>query len=388
VPLTNLICNTPTTPMLHVATPTDAEKTIRRIDYISRFGVYLLKGGMDETTLKKHLQYYALGRYSGTYTADEKKLSEDVHMAVDKANLEWFEPNKKSFAETVLEWARLQDGTFSLQNGYNELHLATPAKKKHFRTELSRLITRGILEKSGTKSGVYRTVKDDAEVIDISKIKYEELPLKLPLDLHDLFIPQPKNVIVVAGERDAGKSCFCLNTARMNMNRGIQIYYYTSEMGGAELAYRLKGFEPDIPYEDWYGVNWRSLNRNFQDSIDPNGINIIDYLKLDTDFYLIGGIIRQIFAKLDKGICIIAMQKNSDKDWAVGGEATKDEARLYVTLSSNPPEGGIAKIEKAKNWRDPSRNPNYLECNYKIYKGAQMTKTLDWGRRKKGGVVK
>ena len=97
MPLTNLVCNTPATPLLHLDTNadsktdthTDSEKTIRRIDYISRFGVYLLKGGMDETMLQKQLSYYACGRYP-MYMYDEKRLKEDVHMAIDKAQLATF----------------------------------------------------------------------------------------------------------------------------------------------------------------------------------------------------------------------------------------------------------------------------------------------------------
>ena len=178
-----LVCNTPATSVPHIATRSDAEKEIRRIAVIAKAGVYFIKGGLDETTLQKHLEFYALGRWSGTYMYNEKLLKENVHEGIHKANLEWFEPSKKSFAETVKEWARLQDGTFSLQNGYNELRLTTAAEKKHFRTVISRILEKGVIKKVGSQSGVYAPVKNELHEEDWKNANESKAPLWLPFDL-------------------------------------------------------------------------------------------------------------------------------------------------------------------------------------------------------------
>ncbi len=186
---------------------------------------------------------------------------------------------------------------------------------------------------------------------------------------------------MVAGEKNSGKTVFCLNTAMLNMGRVLPVRYITSEMGGAELAYRLKMFEPDIPYDDWVkGVEFIEEDQDFQDKIKPEGLNIIDYLKLGDDFFKVGSSIKAIFSKMTTGVTLIAMQKKKGSDLAVGGRFTTDESRLYIALES----GGVAKIVSAKNWKDPRRNPNNLECDYHIIGGARMRMVSEWCLPDKG----
>ena len=377
----SLVCNTPATPMQHLATNADTDKAIRRIDYISRMGVFLLRGGIDETTLSKHLEFYACGRWSGTYMYDEKLLKEDVHTAIQKANMEWFEPSKKSFAETVKEWVVQQDGIFNTTKGYNELQLATSAQKKHFRTEISRLVTREVIEKTGTQSGVYRKVESDAPMVDIFSADTKKLNIEFPLSIHEYFRPMSKNIVVVAGTQDVGKSAFMLNLAKMNVNRGMPIRYCTSEMGASELRSRIDMF--DTPIEDWRSVDFRERATNFQDIILPDGLNIIDYLEITDSFFLVAGLLTEIYNKLNNGIAVIALQKDGKSDLGRGGSFSLEKPRLYLSLTANPPEGNIAKIVKCKNWADRQVNPNRLECVFNVFDGCEIRQNTSWKKWEK-----
>ena len=49
----------------------------------------------------------------------------------------------------------------------------------------------------------------------------------------------PGNIIVVAGEQNAGKTAFLLNFVRLNMTRH-EMFYYSSEMGASEMRKRLE----------------------------------------------------------------------------------------------------------------------------------------------------
>ena len=186
-----------------------------------------------------------------------------------------------------------------------------------------------------------------------------------------------KNVCVVAGTQDSGKTAFALNFVAMNMNRGMDIKYQTSEMGGKELVDRLIKFE-NIPLNDWASVDFRECATNFHDNILPNGINIIDYLEVTDSFWMVGDMVKKIFDKLDKGICLIAMQKDFKAELGRGGTFGLEKPRLYVTMTSNPPEGGIAKIIKCKNWKNSGINPNGRSCNFKIRHASQISQVTDW----------
>jgi len=342
----------------------------RRDDDLFRVANALIKSGMPENEVRIYLEFLAKN-------CDPPFDDKECLLKIDSA-LKREDKRAAITIEEVRNFLKVSKGIIKVSEVYQMVSKVSSTEKMRIRVILHRLVKSGEIEKVGKWDGMYRRIEDDSKKIDLEKLETREVDLYLPLDLHDLIIPQPKNIFVVAGERDSGKSCFCLNIARMNLNRGLNIRYLTSEMGGAELKSRLLKFEPETPFNHWLGCDFRECNANFQDSILPNGLNIIDYLKLEDSFYLIGGEIKRIFDKLENGIVIIALQKKFKERLGVGGQFTLDEARLYVTLSSNPPEGGIARIEKAKNWRRENFNPNQRECNFKIYKGATIQKTSEW----------
>jgi hypothetical protein len=171
--------------------------------------------------------------------------------------------------------------------------------------------------------------------------------------------------------------------AMLNMGEH-KIHYFSSEMGPGELQSRLQYF--DFPLEHWRKVRFAARSQNFADVIAPDDINIIDYLEIHDDFYLVGQLIKDIFDQLNKGIALIAIQKPSGRATALGGERSLDKARLYIALDRPDPksddeyerEKNMARIVKAKNWRDPARNPNGLKMFYKLVNGHIFHTAYDW----------
>ena len=182
----------------------------------------------------------------------------------------------------------------------------------------------------------------------------------------------PKNIIVVAGESNAGKSAFLLNIAAKNMI-DHKVFYFSSEMGGAELKERLQNFNEKMPFKMWEHCTFIERANDFDIAIRPDDINIIDFLEIHDEFYKIGGFIKKIFDKLNKGIAVIAIQKNKGRDDGLGGARSIEKARLY--LSMRP---GAIKIVKAKNWVSGLINPNGLEKQFKLAKGMIFSDASNW----------
>jgi len=155
------------------------------------------------------------------------------------------------------------------------------------------------------------------------------------------------------------------------------VRYLSSEMGETEFVERISDFQ-DIPYDDWAAIDVKEVSHGFQDYILPNDITIIDYLEINDSFYLIGEEIRMIYDKLDKGIAIIGIQKDPKSDLGRGGTFSLEKARLYVTLTSNPPEGGIAKIEKCKNRVNKLVGMKGKECVFRIRYGNEIRQITKW----------
>lgn len=286
-------------------------------------------------------------------------------------------------AEVMDFVATVASGSVSLQDCYNSLQLSTKSEKSACRMALSRMCRMGMIEPTGSKSGVYRKIDRRVEAIDYLNASGEMLDLKWPFGIERLCGIMPKNIVVVTGSPDTGKTAFLLDFIRRNMNK-YRINYFSSEMGALELKSRLIKF-PQLKLEDW---KFRPIERagNFADVIQKDEVNVIDFLEIHQDFYMVGQWIKDIFDKLNKGIAVIAIQKNTGKgvDIARGGVGSLEKPRLYLSLSNNP---HTLKIVKAKNWVNDMVNPNGLFIRYKIVGGCQFKKEknlqgveCDWER--------
>lgn len=245
----------------------------------------------------------------------------------------------------------------------------------------------GIIKSWGDKSGWYIKVQNQAEVIDWWNIEVEKLPIQYPFGIEDYVTTYPKNIITIAGEMNAGKTTFCLNFAKLNLDNKMKmpITYCSSEMGAAELKMRLSKFS-DIQLPEWRKITFVERAIGFADIIDPDGINIIDYMEITDNFYKIAEYTKEIFDKLKKGICLIAIQKDKKAEYGRGGAFGLEKPRLYLNMGH-----GQIKIVKAKAWAENGVNPNGLVYNFKIINGADLKERFvggatGWQRLEKDGT--
>jgi hypothetical protein len=280
--------------------------------------------------------------------------------------------------DEILRFIGVATGVFSVADIATALQgVAGGPNRGTIRNALWRLWKEGVIKKVGDRDGIYCRIENELEEIDIfaEDVRYHRV--LLPLGLNDLVRIMEKNIIVVAGGPDSGKTAFMLNVAALNMYEH-KVTYFSSEMGQPELRSRLGYFPHE--FRDWKKMKFLVRSNNFADVVDPDGINIIDYLEIHDNFYLVGQHIKDIFDRLNKGLAFIAIQKPTGRDTALGGERSLDKARLYLSLDrpGADHEFNLARIVKAKNWRDPTRNPNRLQLSYKLVKGHEFQIMQTW----------
>jgi hypothetical protein len=271
----------------------------------------------------------------------------------------------RSIAEQVRDWVLTTSGNFLTTECHAELGLTTRDHKKAAVMALLRLEEEGIVAKCGIKRGCYRAIEKDAPLIDFINVNLNEpYHIKWPFQVENYVDLYPGNVVVVAGEANAGKTALLLNVVRRNMHRH-KIEYFSSEMGSEEFHLRLAKFD-DIKLNEWcFSPRQRSIK--FADVIVPDSLNIIDYLEITKDFFEIGGEIKDIFDRLNKGIAIIALQKKKGTDIGRGGDFTLEKPRLYMSM-----QPGELKIIKGKNWANPQINPNNMTWKFKLVQGCKF----------------
>jgi len=268
---------------------------------------------------------------------------------------------KLSIAERVREWILLQDRDFSVTDCYKDLCFVTPRDKSACRTAIKRMVG-NVIEPSGNR--LYRLIDTTAEVIDYLNASTEEIEIVYPFEIEKFVETYPGNIIVVAGEANAGKTAFLLNFIKLNMFKH-EIHYFSSEMGASELRKCLNKFN-DINLEDWKNFFPYKRSSNFADVVKPDSVNLIDFLEIHDEFYKVGGYLKEIHDKLQNGIVIIAIQKNPGTDHGLGGARGLEKPRLYLAM-----EPSKLKIVKAKNWKTET-NPNNMEIEFKLVQGCKF----------------
>lgn len=318
----------------------------------------LVKGGM---SINNAMQILRIAINSWNETESEYKQEQWIQNKIQSA-IKRSSEKSRCIADLVREIVIVTDLCFTCDTLYRDVTVVTRAEKALVRKTLHRLKQEGIIERVGR--GAYRRIEKETRKIEWRNAGgLGEWNLQYPFGLEDLFITRPKNIVMVDGTTDSGKSLFMLHVAYRNAEYYPQkIHYFSSEMAEDELHGRLSLF-PEVDRFD--NVFFKERSRDFADVIEPDDINIIDYLELSgDDFVDVARMVRDIWAKLDKGICLIARQKNPGALSGRGGQAGWEKARLVVSMDFN-----TVKIEKCKNWRDRDTRPAGREWKWHLRSG-------------------
>lgn len=328
----------------------------------------LLRGGMPGARATQVLEI--LGKNCNP-PFDKAELDTKISSAMKRKNT-----RESKLSDDIREWISSSNGVFSSQNVINELHLSSHAEKRNARNILGRLIKEGLIERHGNKAGQYRIIDSNINIMDFTGPKPDPLKIYLPLDLHKYVRLFRKNVGMLAGVKSSGKSAFALNTAFLNRdfaknNPGMSgCSYASSEMAQEEMFERLE--LSDMPLDEWKKIRFLERAGDFHDIIDPNGFNVIDFLEIHDEFYRVGGMIRQIYDRLENGIAIIALQKNPGAEVGLGGWRSIEKARLYLNFERNQIE-----IKEIKAWKG-DKNPRGCVRDFKLVRGYDFLPTNEW----------
>jgi hypothetical protein len=277
------------------------------------------------------------------------------------------------------DWANAAPGWFSVNDVSNDVD-----ERIIFTEKFEMLVKMGFLERYGKRRGCYR--KKESELVEMDYVDADDSPVDiwLPFNISDLVEIYDGNLIMIAGAKDSGKSCLMLNIIKENRHRFGEIHYFNSEMGSGELKKRLSLF-PDIALDQWEFKAYERAS-NFEDVVFPGTgkLNIIDFLEIHDEFYIIGQKLKAIHDRLKGAVAIVCLQKNPGQDTGLGGWRSMEVTRLALAIDFDR-----VKITVGKNRRDPAVNPRGLVKNFKIYGGYQIIDRGNWRRevdeQKNGG---
>lgn len=333
----------------------------------------------------------------------------DKMLAIKKGASGGEEIKKSISAKEIEDWINQQERDFTRRDIIENFSMGQK-EKKNLHTQMARFKEAGLIEGVGSASGKWRKIEEAEGALDWQNAKNEKLDLLFPFGLEKLITMAPGNILLIEGEKGAGKTAFCFDFIRMNMGRGDwpKIKYFTVESGASEVRTRILLFnkDDDPSREDWgKGFDPFTLNRTgLPNDIDPDGISLIDYFDADDDFWTIGQEISRVYKKIKdrKGVVIACVQKKPSEALGVGGYQNRKRPSHVIQLcvSRLDQKEKLVKIINARGRTRPTVDPAGMVRWYKFPFGAHacgIGSRMDWmeedpeppgfapGKKKKNG---
>lgn len=218
----------------------------------------------------------------------------------------------------------------------------------------------------------YQVIDRDYEVLNF---KHENpagfFDIKYPFGLERYVKTPRRSVSIFGGSPQAGKSAIAHNIISLNW-KTHKVILFDSENSSAELHERLSVY-PD--YLEWPDDLIRSRSFDFDDVVEPEALNIIDYMEAPENIWEIRTLLRNIRDKLTTGIAIIMLQKPEGRDLPYGKDWAKQLPRLVVSM-----ENGVIKILKGKSWAQREVNPDGMRWSYKLVNGEKFVSITNMGK--------
>lgn len=314
---------------------------------------------------------------------DPKWVDLKIKSAWDRANR-----RERNIAQEVRSWVEMMSETSQTGNiNFTEFHKDNNVSQKRdlqaARMAFKRLCDEEVplIERSGERAGQYRIInRDDNEQkwwLDEGK----PLSLVMPLHIENYAKIFPGNIILLEGQKSQGKSTFALEFSRLNRDLypNKKISYQNVEMSDSEIKDRFRHYRDRgiVEMEEWPKfLKITKRTSDWADKIEPDGINIIDYLIEYDKPYILPGFIFNIHKKLKTGIALCIVQRDPFKPYPSGGRGTRDIPRLIISLINHR-----LLLEDVKSfWESDFGNPSKLSIRYKQVAYCEWKADGEWER--------
>lgn len=257
-------------------------------------------------------------------------------------------------------------------------YIGTTYKDESFQKLVLRRRTDGMIRITHGGDKIQWINKDwQKSKIPLEAGKREFLGLSLPFGAEKYIATPEHSQIVVAGDVGSGKTHWGYLIADLNVGK-IPIRHFVNEIGDQKAIRNLDDF-PFLHshFDNGYDlVNQDKEGLDVAENLDPNGLNIYDYLHLPSSkewFLWLQKELARLSQKLESGAVVVMLQKKRGVDLAMGGDSTRMQCETYFALNivkdiigdENTHGYKDCRIDiiKCKDWAT-KLNPEALSCRY------------------------
>jgi len=225
--------------------------------------------------------------------------------------------------------------------------ISTPAIDNRLRKIFHDLSKERIIKSSGKRDGWYKKIKrvepirwweaDEDNVLDFGFPRgYDD---GSAFGFEDLFEIFPGDLIIISGTSNYGKTAIAVNIMAENIDR-FKCVLMGSEYTAADgkISPKFKRRLNRMTWAKWMNENGTPkftllpIGSDFEDYVQADQLNIIDWITLPGEYYLIDSVLKSIKDRVGNGIVVAVIQKKRGEEWGEGGERTERYADVYLRI--------------------------------------------------------
>jgi len=221
----------------------------------------------------------------------------------------------------------------------------SPENMVYLRTIIGRLVKEKLLKH--TTRGYYRIIRkvEPVKWWDADENEFYDLSFPMSHEDHTYFEftdkvrVSPGDLIVIAGSSNTGKSALALNILGENIDKHECVVMgneYTQLDGMPSPKFKRRML--NMTWVDWMNGSGEPkftllpVSQDFEDYIQKGKFNIIDWINLGGDWFMMGKVMESIKQNIGSGLAVAVLQKKKDAQLGYGAEFTEHMADLYLTV--------------------------------------------------------
>uniref|UniRef100_A0A6M3KUK5 Uncharacterized protein n=1 Tax=viral metagenome TaxID=1070528 RepID=A0A6M3KUK5_9ZZZZ len=234
------------------------------------------------------------------------------------------------------------------------------------REQMRVFVQKQVVKPSGLGDGVFKVLFPISPVnwwedVNIDPIADFRFPRNYNEDQQSFGIEDcveifPGDMILISGRSNYGKTCMALSLMGENLP-----LMYAVLMGSEYTASNGKispKFKRRMRRMDW--VNWVTdegkprfdlmpVGADYEDYIKPDCLNVVDWISLNGEYYLIDRVMKSIKDRVGHGVAVVVIQKNKDAEFGEGGERTERYADVHLRIDAFGESESLLTIGKVKS---------------------------------------
>ena len=247
----------------------------------------------------------------------------------------------------------------------------------------------GIWTKPTGRPGEYKILRQVKPIKVFGRERRPEIKLNPPVDRETMeplgffndIIFRENDAIGLFGFKNKGKTGMCMNVIGENLDKDPVLmgneYTVMGKDGEYEVAPRMANRFDNMDWVQWTngdgGERFELLPvyADFAEHIRAGRLNVIDWINLPGEYYMVSPVIEGIKQAVGSGIVLVVLQKNPGMEYGRGGNPSKDFIDVEILLDpyGDDPNMTLLTVGTVKESRNPVMGRKFV---YRMKKGVEI----------------